>query len=101
MFKGLKTLSRLGGGSFAYYLGNYETSLSISLYLDAPITVAHRFGRVSIHAARHSAVLLLKSNVVHVTIPKSTLNNQDELKTWLTEVKQLLTDKLKNGPVAL
>ena len=52
-------------------------------------------------AARHSAVLLLKPNVVHVTIPKRTLNNQDELKTWLTEVEQLLTDKLKNGPVAL
>ena len=52
-------------------------------------------------AVRHSAVLLLKPNVVHVTIPKRTLNNQDELKTWLTEVEQLLTDKLKNGPVAL
>ena len=52
-------------------------------------------------AARHSAVQLLKPNVVHVSIPKRTLNNQDELKTWLTEVEQLLTDKLKNGPVAL
>jgi hypothetical protein len=52
-------------------------------------------------AARHSAVLLLKPNVVHVSIPKRTLNNQDELKTWLAEVEQLLTDKLKNGPVAL
>lgn len=52
-------------------------------------------------AARHSAVQLLKPNVVHVSIPKRTLNNQDELKTWLIEVEQLLTDKLKNGPVAL
>ena len=52
-------------------------------------------------AARLSAALLLKPNVVHVSIPKRTLNNQDELKIWLTEVEQLLTDKLKNGPVAL
>lgn len=60
-----------------------------------------RMTRLTQHADRHSAVLLLKPNVVHVTIPKRTLNNQDELKTWLIEVEQLLTDKLKNGPVAL
>ena len=52
-------------------------------------------------AARHSAVLLLKPNVVHVAIPKRTLNNEAELKVWLREVEVLLTDKLKTGPVAL
>ena len=52
-------------------------------------------------AARHSSVQLLKPNVVHVTIPKRTLNNEAELKVWLAEVEQLLTDKLKTGPVAL
>jgi hypothetical protein len=52
-------------------------------------------------AARHSAVLLLKPNVVHVAIPKRTLNNEVELKAWLVEVEQLLAEKLKNGPVAL
>lgn len=52
-------------------------------------------------AARHSAVLLLKPNVVHVTIPKRTLNNEAELKAWLAEVEQLLAEKLKIGPVAL
>ena len=52
-------------------------------------------------AARHAAVQLLKPNVVHVAIPKRTLNNGDELKAWLVEVEQLLTEKLKSGPVAL
>ncbi len=52
-------------------------------------------------AARHAAVQLLKPNVVHVHIPKRTLNNEAELKTWLAEVEQLLTAKLKDGPVAL
>jgi hypothetical protein len=52
-------------------------------------------------AARHSAVLLLKPNVVHVAIPKRTLNNEAELKAWLAEVEQLLAEKLKIGPVAL
>jgi len=52
-------------------------------------------------AARHAAVQLLKPNVVHVNIPKRTLNNEAELKAWLAEVEQLLTAKLKDGPVAL
>ena len=52
-------------------------------------------------AARHAAVHLLKPNVVYVPLPKRTLNNALELKAWLGEVEQLLTDKLKNGPVTL
>jgi len=52
-------------------------------------------------AARHSAVLLLKPNVVHVAIPKRTLNNEAEVKAWLAEVEQLLAEKLKTGPMAL
>ena len=52
-------------------------------------------------AARHAAVQLLKPNVVHVAIPKRTLNDAAELKVWLAEVEQLLAEKLKSGPVAL
>ena len=52
-------------------------------------------------AARHAAVQLLKPNVAYVAIPKRTLNNEGELKVWLAEVEQLLSEKLKDGPVAL
>ncbi len=52
-------------------------------------------------AARHSSVQLLKPNVVHVAIPKRTLNSEAELKVWLAEVELLLAKKLKSGPVAL
>lgn len=52
-------------------------------------------------AARHAAVQLLKPNVVHVTVPRRTLNDETELKVWLAEVEALLTAKLKLGPVAL
>ncbi|APW46516.1 hypothetical protein RA876_09190 [Rhodoferax antarcticus] len=52
-------------------------------------------------SARHAAVTLLKPNVVHVPLPKRTLNNEAELKVWLNEVEQLLAEKLKIGPVAL
>lgn len=52
-------------------------------------------------AARHAAVQLLKPNVKHVAIPRRTLNNEAELKAWLTEVESLIGARLKEGPVAL
>ena len=52
-------------------------------------------------SARYAAVQLLKPNVVHVPLPKRTLNDESELKAWLDEVGQLLAAKLKTGPVAL
>ena len=51
-------------------------------------------------AARHAAVQLLKPNVVHVALPKRTLNDEAELKAWLAG-GTLLNAKLKQGPVAL
>ena len=52
-------------------------------------------------AARHAAVQLLKPNVVNVSLPKRTLNDEAELKAWLAEVEALLSSKLQKGPVAL
>ncbi|TCO81328.1 hypothetical protein EV699_109170 [Plasticicumulans lactativorans] len=52
-------------------------------------------------AARMAAVQLLKPNVVHVSLPKRTLNNADELQDWLAEVQQLVSAKLLHGPVSL
>jgi len=52
-------------------------------------------------AARHAAVQLLKPGVVHVSIPRRTLNDQAELKAWLDEVEQLISVRLQKGPVAL
>jgi hypothetical protein len=50
-------------------------------------------------AARHAAVQLLKPNVVHVSLPKRTLNDVADLETWLSEVEELLKAKLRQGPV--
>lgn len=52
-------------------------------------------------AARQAAVQLLKPNVVHVNLPKRTLNDEAELQAWLTDVAALLKAKLAQGPVAL
>lgn len=52
-------------------------------------------------AARHAAVQLLKPNVVHVAIPKRTLNDEGELQAWLQEVEALIRTKLAAGPVSL
>lgn len=52
-------------------------------------------------AARQAAVQLLKPNVVHVSLPKRTLNDEAELQAWLADVETLLKAKLAQGPVAL
>ncbi|MFC7409486.1 BREX system P-loop protein BrxC [Hydrogenophaga atypica] len=52
-------------------------------------------------SARHAAVQLLKPNVVHVALPKRTLNDVVELKAWIAEVESLIAAKLKTGPVSL
>lgn len=52
-------------------------------------------------AARQAAVQLLKPNVVHVSLPKRTLNDEAELQAWLADVEVLLKAKLAQGPVAL
>lgn len=52
-------------------------------------------------AARHAAIQLLKPNVVHISLPKRTLNDEAELEAWLAEVEALLSAKLQKGPVAL
>lgn len=52
-------------------------------------------------AARHAAVQLLKPNVVHVQLPKRTLNDEAEIAAWLSEVEALLRAGIKKGPVAL
>ncbi len=51
-------------------------------------------------AARQAAVQLLKPNVVQVKIPRRTLNDEAELQVWLQEVKALISEKLKHGPVS-
>jgi hypothetical protein len=53
------------------------------------------------NAARYAASQLLKPNLVSVSIPKRTINNEDELTQWVDEVEKLIKEHLKNGPVAL
>jgi hypothetical protein len=53
------------------------------------------------NAARYAASQLLKPNLVSVSIPKRTINNEAELMQWVDEVEKLIKEKLKNGPVAL
>jgi hypothetical protein len=65
-------------------------------WLDRTQALTARF-----EAARLAAVQLLKPNVVQVVLPKRTLNNDAELRAWLSEVERLVSQKLQLGPVAL
>ena len=52
-------------------------------------------------AVRRAAVELLQPNVVHINIPRRTLKDEQELKEWLTQVENLISQKLKVGPVSI
>jgi len=69
---------------------------SLRRWIDRTEALPSRF-----EAARKAAVQLLKPNVVHVAIPRRTLNDDAELKVWLTEVEALIREKLNSGPVSL
>ena len=60
-----------------------------------------QFAKHRFEAARHAAVQRLKPNVVHVALPKRTLNDEAELDAWLSEIDALIRNKLKSGPVSL
>ena len=62
-------------------------------------TLAANLAVAAVAAGRK--VQLLKPNVVHVAIPKRTLNDEAELQSWLSEVEALIRTKLKSGPVSL
>ena len=42
---------------------------------------------------------LLEPKVVHVPLPKRMLKDEAELKAWLVDVEQLVTEKLVHGTV--
>ena len=50
-------------------------------------------------AVRMDAAKLLKPNVVQVKLPQRTLNDADEVKSWLAEVEQLLLTQVAKGPL--
>ena len=69
---------------------------TLDQWVDKTQALSSRF-----EAARHAAVLRLKPNVVHVALPKRTLNDEAELNDWLRQVETLISEKLKAGPVSL
>lgn len=51
-------------------------------------------------AAQHAAVQLLEPNVAYVSLPEGTLNDEAELKAWLTNVESLIRKRPKSGHVS-
>ncbi|MDN5940853.1 MAG: BREX system P-loop protein BrxC [Nitrospira sp.] len=58
--------------------------------------IPQRFTRALEEAAR-----LLEPKAVRVTLPSGTIKNEAELDTWLDDVREQVSEKLKDGPVIL
>jgi hypothetical protein len=48
-----------------------------------------------------SSVQLLKPKVVHVSLPRRTLNDEADLNACLAEVETISAEERKQGPVVL
>lgn len=69
---------------------------NLNQWSDKTDAFVSRFG-----AVRRAAVELLQPNVVHINIPRRTLKDEQELKEWLTQVENLISQNLKVGPVSI
>jgi hypothetical protein len=51
--------------------------------------------------AAATAAKLLEPKAQHVSLPRGTIRNDDDLKSWLTEAEECIRTKMKDGPVIL
>ncbi len=69
-------------------------SLPIAMFSDRVAAMPGRFEQVMMGAAE-----LMEPEAQFVRIPCRTLKTEEEIEAWLAEVRKILVDKLKNGPV--
>jgi len=63
---------------------------------DRIAAMAGRYGQIIVQAAR-----LLEPEVQEVYLSSPTLKTEADVDAWLEEVRSVLTEKLKNGPVII
>ena len=69
-------------------------AVSISAFKDRVIAMPSKFDRIVLEAAK-----LMEPDIQQVSLPSSTLKTEEDVDTWLKGVRQLLIEKLVNGPV--
>jgi hypothetical protein len=93
--RGLKAATALDTQSPETILGALE-SCSLDQWGDRIAALPGRFA-----AARQDAVLKLQPKAVQVELPHRLLTNEAEVKAWVTEVENLLLEKVAKNPISL
>jgi hypothetical protein len=92
---GLTTVPAIKVGTEAEVISSLE-AMSLEMWQARCDALSQRFQQ-----AQRDASKLIEPKVVYVTLPSATIHNDAELKTWLAKVEKDLTEKLKDGPVAI
>jgi len=71
-------------------------AISLGNWADRAAALPTRFEKV-----RRGAAELMEPETVYVKIKSRTLRNPDEVEVWLSELEQMLLDKLQEGPVVV
>jgi len=69
-------------------------AISISAFKDRVAAMPGRFSQVQIQAAK-----MLEPEVQQISLPAPTLKCEKDVDAWLADVRRLLVEKLKKGPV--
>lgn len=93
--EGLKTIPQIAVGTEAEVLRSLE-SLSLMEWRNRCDALPQRFTQ-----ARLAAEKLSEPQAVYLKLPNATLRNSEEVDKWLVEVRQLILERLKNGPVII
>jgi hypothetical protein len=70
--------------------------ISLSTWRDRREALPQRFNLARLEAAR-----LLQPKAVPLSLPKRTLSNETEARQWLSEVEELVLEKVSQGPVVV
>jgi hypothetical protein len=68
--------------------------LSLSAFKDRVIAMPSRFDQITLEAAQ-----LMEPDIQQISLPSQTLKSEQDIDDWLKKVRQLLIEKLVNGPV--
>lgn len=68
--------------------------LSLSAFRDRVIAMPSRFDQIILDAAK-----LTEPDIQQISLPSQTLKSEQDVDEWLKKVRQLLIEKLANGPI--
>lgn len=92
---GLTTVPGVKVGTEAEVVASLE-AMSLEMWQARCDALPQRFQQ-----AQRDAAKLIEPKVVYVTLPSATIHSAEDLEKWINNVREEITQKLKDGPVGI